>query len=348
MLVHAIAPKRFFSQTPNDIIRHPRLNGTAVRLLQWALSLPEGARETIQSIGEKMPEGRVAVRRARAQLETEGFLHTRRRQNPETGRWTTQVLVSNVALTTAAEIEAAFAPAAPAVPAAPPGGRMPTVGEPAVQAVGASPKGENTEENTSHPESHREPPPLVGRAAKLLQGLGHREAKLRLGLADAARLAPLAARWFAHGASELELRMALTSGLPPAVHSPAGLLAHRLRDKLPAPRTAVDPAAPARPLPECAHCGNPLPPAQTTGICTHCTGSAPTPAPPVRGPALARAAYTRARSSLTTERLGAGVAPPGGFGEVPTATAGDPLSPAYGRSPLAPWHSARADPGAAW
>ncbi|MDX6346201.1 MAG: hypothetical protein QOF84_991, partial [Streptomyces sp.] len=68
MLRHAIAPTRFFSQTPNDIIRHPRLNGTAVRLLQWALSLPDGARETIQSLGHKMPEGRAALRTARQQL----------------------------------------------------------------------------------------------------------------------------------------------------------------------------------------------------------------------------------------------------------------------------------------
>jgi hypothetical protein len=37
MLQHAIAPTRFFSQTPNDIIRHPRLNSLAVRLLQCAL-----------------------------------------------------------------------------------------------------------------------------------------------------------------------------------------------------------------------------------------------------------------------------------------------------------------------
>src|SRR5690348_1575486 len=98
MICHAIPPTRFFSQTPNDLIRHPRLNGTAVRLLQWALSLPEGSRETLQSIGEKMPEGRIALRRARQQLEAEGYVHTRRAQSPETGRWTTRVLVSNVPL----------------------------------------------------------------------------------------------------------------------------------------------------------------------------------------------------------------------------------------------------------
>ncbi|MFE2426702.1 hypothetical protein ACFXJ5_08100 [Streptomyces sp. NPDC059373] len=316
MLRHVTAPTRFFSQTPNDIIRHPRLNGTAVRLLQWALSLPDGARETIQSLGQKMPEGRAALRTARQQLEAEGFVHTRRSQDPVTGKWSTQVLVSNVSLTTPAEVDAAFAA---------PGGGNPTVGQPAVRALGASPKGDNTKENnTSHPGTssalrpeepaeparpdwavrgayvvariRRKPPePLLARAASLLHSLGRREAKLALGVAEAARLAPLAAQWFANGASELELRTALASGLPPAVHSPAGFLTRRLRDKLPAPRPARDPAAPA--LPECTACGDPLPPDQATGLCTPCTGAAPAPPPPpgLPGPALARAAIVRRR-----------------------------------------------------
>ncbi|MDX3075986.1 hypothetical protein [Streptomyces sp. MI02-7b] len=266
MMRHAIPPTRFFSQTPNDLIRHPRLNGTAVRLLQWALSLPGDSRETLQSIGEKMPEGRIALRRARQQLEAEGFVHTRRSQCPRTGRWTTRVLVSNVALRTAEEIEAAFAP---------PGDRMPTVGAPAGRAVGTSPKGKNTDEvNTPHPAA-----PLVARAAAVLHRVGRMEARLALGVAEAAGLAPLAARWLANGASELELRTAVTAGLPTAVHSPAGFIARRLRDKLPAPRTCADPAAPAAPLPECPGCGDPLPRGQATGVCTPCTGAVPLPVP---------------------------------------------------------------------
>ncbi|MFJ4849421.1 hypothetical protein [Streptomyces sp. NPDC088733] len=266
MLRHAIPPTRFFSQTPNDLIRHPRLNGTAVRLLQWALSLPDGSRETLQTIGEKMPEGRIALRRARQQLEAEGYVHTRRNQCPHTGRWTTRVLVSNVALLAPEEIEAAFAP---------PGDRMPTVGAPAERAVGASPREKNTEEvNTPHPDA-----PLVARAAAVLHRVGRTEARLALGIAEAAKLAPLAARWLANGASELELRTAVSAGLPSAVHSPAGFIARRLRDKLPAPRTRLDPAAPAEPLPECAGCGDPLPRGQATGVCAPCTGAVPAPGP---------------------------------------------------------------------
>lgn len=290
MMRHAIPPTRFFSQTPNDLIRHPRLNGTAVRLLQWALSLPEESRETLQTIGEKMPEGRIALRRARQQLEAEGYVHTRRSQCPRTGRWTTQVLVSNVALRTPEEIEAAFAP---------PGDRMPTVGAPAVRAVGTSPKGKNTkEENTPHPAA-----PLVARAAAVLHRVGRMEARLALGVAEAAKLAPLAARWLANGASELELRTAVTAGLPAAVHSPAGFIARRLRDKLPPPRTGADPAAPAAPLPECAGCGDPLPRGQATGVCAPCTGAVPVPvAVAVPVPAPGPCGAERVRAALAVAR----------------------------------------------
>jgi hypothetical protein len=203
------------------------------------------------------------------------------------------VLVSNVPLRTPAEIDAAFMA---------PGDRFRTVGERTGQAVGESPQeGNREEQNTSHPAEPDEPDepatPLLARAARLLHGLGHREAKLRLGVAEAAKLAPLAERWLTNGASELELRTALVSGLPPAVHSPVGFLTRRLTDKLPAPRRVTDPAAPAPALPECAQCGDPLLPGQPAGLCTPCTGAVPPasePAPAgLSGAALARAGIVR-------------------------------------------------------
>src|SRR5207248_2223078 len=156
-------------------------------------------------IGEKLMEGRTTVRRARAQLEAEGYVHTRRSQDPETGRWRTRVLVSNVPLKEAAEIEAAFGEGPP------PSDRKPTVGEPAERAVGASTEVEKTEGNTPHPA----PTGDRSRAAALLSRLGDREPRLRLGVAEAARLAPVAAEWLTRGATEEDLRLALTSGLPP-------------------------------------------------------------------------------------------------------------------------------------
>ncbi|WKX71604.1 hypothetical protein [Streptomyces sp. XD-27] len=311
MLKHAIPPTRFYSQTPNELIRHPRLTGVAVRLLQWALSLPDGSRETLQSIGEKMPEGRITVRKARRQLEDEGFVHTRRLQCPDSGRWTTHVLVSNVPLLNAEEINAAFgplsAPGAPGVPGtpgtpdAPPKGRIPTVGAAAGQAVGGYPKGLNTEENTPN-----RPPAsdaLTARASALLARLGDRDARLRLGTADATRLAPLAARWLedaagtmepgtgtgtgtsgtagqadapspgprdAQEAAEAALFRILTGDLPLAVRAPAALLAYRLRNSPPTPVPQA--RKPVEPLAECAECRDPLPRGQRTGICGRCAG----------------------------------------------------------------------------
>lgn len=283
MLKHAIPPARFFSQTPNEIIRHPRLNGTAVRLLQWALSLPEGSRETVQSIGEKMPEGRLAVRKARRQLEEEGYLHTRRSQHPETGQWSTQVLVSNVALTTPEEIATAFGPS----------DQDPPVGAGADQAVGAYPLGENTEENT--PNQPAPPSELERGAANFLARLGDRTPALRLGAGEIERLAPLATRWLASGATEADLHQALTADLPHSVRSPAALVSYRLEARTPttttAPRTRVETLA------ECGECRDPLPRGVRTGICRRCAGlgpapaSTPTPAPVLlNGIALVRAA----------------------------------------------------------
>lgn len=294
MLKHAIPPARFFSQTPNEIIRHPRLNGTAVRLLQWALSLPEGSRETVQSLGEKMPEGRLAVRKARRQLEEEGYLHTRRSQHPETGQWSTQVLVSNVALTTPEEIAAAFGVVRPSADPSDPGDpsdQDPPVGAGADQAVGAYPLGENTEENTPN-----QPVPsgeLETGAANFLARLGDRTPALRLGAGEIERLVPLAARWLASGATEADLRQALTADLPHPVHSPAALVAHRLKARTPAitaPRKRVETLA------ECAECRDPLPRGVHTGICRRCAGLVPVPAEstPVslNGIALVRAALS--------------------------------------------------------
>ncbi|MFI5884211.1 hypothetical protein [Streptomyces sp. NPDC051554] len=293
MLQHAIPPARFFSQTPNEIIRHPRLNGTAVRLLQWALSLQEGSRETVQSIGEKMPEGRLAVRKARRQLEEEGYLHTRRSQHPETGQWSTQVLVSNVALTTPEEIAAAFGTVRPSPDASDPSDQDPPVGAGADQAVGAYPLGENTKENT--PNQPVPPSELERGAANFLARLGDRTPALRLGAGEIERLVPLVARWQARGATEADLYQAFTADLPHPVRSPAALVSYRLEARTP---TITAPRKPVETLAECGECRDPLPRGVRTGICRSCAGLGPAssaPAPTsvsLNGIALVRAALS--------------------------------------------------------
>ncbi|MEV5610998.1 hypothetical protein [Streptomyces sp. NPDC052225] len=275
MLKHAIPPARFFSQIPNEIIRHPRLNGTAVRLLSWALSLPEGSRETVQSLGEKMPEGRIAVRKARRQLEEEGYLHTRRTQDPETGQWTTQVLVSNVPLTSPEEIADAFGP----------GDRNPAAGDATGQAVGSYPLGETPEDNTPDPAPVEPDAAERAAAADFLVRLGDRAPELRLAARDIEHLAPLAVRWLAAGVTEADLRQVLTADLPRPVRAPAALVRYRLENRTPAPSRRVQAV---RSLGECAECRDPLPRGAGRGICRRCAGlessktSVPAPARTMR------------------------------------------------------------------
>jgi hypothetical protein len=113
MLRHAIAPARFFTQVPNDIIRHPRLSSDAVRLLTWQLSLPEGADEALSRTAARAGIGKCAFLRAKGELKAEGYLHEWREQGVR-GLWSTVQLVSNVPLT-GEEAAAVRAPASAAV-----------------------------------------------------------------------------------------------------------------------------------------------------------------------------------------------------------------------------------------
>ncbi|MGW7594840.1 MarR family transcriptional regulator, partial [Streptomyces rubiginosohelvolus] len=76
--------------------------------------------------------------------------------------------------------------------------------------------------------------PVAPSAAYLaLAGLGRRDPRLALSAADCAALEPLAAAWFARGASAEHLASALTAGLPEPVTHPLGLVRRRLTDKMP-------------------------------------------------------------------------------------------------------------------
>ncbi|MBW1601706.1 hypothetical protein JJV70_06180 [Streptomyces sp. JJ66] len=135
-------------------------------------------------------------------------------------------------------------------------------------------------------------------AVTLLLSLSRAEPRLSLGTAEAVQLAPLVTQWRANGARDDTLRCALTSGLPTHVHSALGLLANRLRRKMPE-RPA--PPRPARRLHECASCCAPLP---EPGRCRPCRTGEPTE-PPVSEAqrALAQRGAARARAALRTPNL---------------------------------------------
>ncbi|MEW2575393.1 hypothetical protein [Streptomyces syringium] len=241
---------------PNEIIRHPRLSSDAVRLLTWALSLPDEALEPLSKTAQRAAIGKSAFTRAKRELVAEGFLHEWRRQ-ADGGRWVTEQMISNVPLKSA-EAEAAR-DGRPSV-------QSPATGEPNRRAVGRSLK--KTEKKTYNPPTPapapadepeatadeapaatgREgesssittpspvgtvPQPLVERGGLALAAVAHDEPRLRLSGRDVATLAPVAGEWFQRGGGMPDLREALASGLPDVVHSPAALVRNRLMRKMP-------------------------------------------------------------------------------------------------------------------
>jgi hypothetical protein len=286
MRVHRTQHDRDFTVMPNTILRHKKLSLTARGLLGHLLSLPDGAKMTVEKICAEVEEGRERVRKAMAQLETLGYVRRVRRQL-EGGLWSTVLHVSDVPM-----VEL-------------PNDRFPTVGEPKPRAVGGSPVGGKTLEKELPPTpvaekaAERSSKPQGGegdslqrekmqskqldRALSLLRRLGLSEARLEVSAAHAMEIAPLVVEWFARGLTDLEVRNALVAGLPEQVKSPRALLRHRLVAMLPEQRYAGFGGPSAAPAPvkraECAECGRPLPKGAPAGFCRDCKTAEPaTPA----------------------------------------------------------------------
>ncbi|MEV5415140.1 hypothetical protein [Streptomyces albogriseolus] len=311
MRIHRTQHTSNFTVLPNSIVRHPRLSLAARGLLGHLLSLPDGARETVQSIAEKVSEGRIAVRKAMAQLEAEGYVRRVRHQDPETGTWSTEVTVSDAPMTGESPTDKKL-----------------TAGPAKSRFLGRSPYGSKTQEKNPSPtpaqasdsddqaaeggrgeasqqQNQEDASPEVGRAAAVLGRLGAVEPKLSLGAAEVLNLAPLAAEWLRRGVSELELRNTLVAGLPATVLAPARFIANRLERKMPAPRRVADPAAPAVALrAECGDCGRPLPLGQSQGICGQCSGVERAPEDP--RPSVGTAAEAASLIDQIRQRRAAG------------------------------------------
>ncbi|MGW0464002.1 hypothetical protein ACWDX6_01845 [Streptomyces sp. NPDC003027] len=324
MLRHAIAPAARFTQIPNEILRHPRLNADAVRLLSWQLSLPDGVDEPLSKTAERASIGKISFLRAKGQLKAEGYVHEWREQG-ERGLWRTRQLVSNVPLSPA---EAALVRApghvpapgpaplpprtslpAPAplpaptslpapVTAVPPAAGLPAAGGPSVRSVGRHPD-KTSGGNTSNP-----PPSAPPEAQRAVDDLASLDPRLRVPRAMLPELAGLAARWLEAGHSIESLRSGIARCLPARgepVHRPGGLVRYILRD-VPPPRLDPPPAAPplsaVASMRECAADRHVQPmlfrPVGDETLCAACrqdqaAGSAP-PSPAPFGAALARTA----------------------------------------------------------
>ncbi|WP_329282347.1 hypothetical protein [Streptomyces sp. NBC_00691] len=173
-----IAPSRAFSQFSHEIIRHPRLDSHAARLLTWQLSLPAHARETLSETAKRARIGATSFISAKRQLKAEGYVHERRVQVGG-GLWVTQQLVSSTPLRPeeAAKIFArtpAHSGVERVYSQVAPGTRGPAVGHPATPSTDGHPE-KDRRENTSDlpPEADSEPePPGDGSGAGDAAGAG--------------------------------------------------------------------------------------------------------------------------------------------------------------------------------
>ncbi|MCH0539812.1 hypothetical protein I3F58_09590 [Streptomyces sp. MUM 203J] len=271
MQIHRTRCTRDFTTFPNELLRDPNLSFTALGVIVYLLSLPEEARRDIRKLANRRDEGRIRVGKALRQLEGEGYLRRDPYQDSRTGYWKTDYEVYDTPSEPAASVRREAAAPAP-VRAVPSPLRNLAAGDPEAGPSGALPPEERTE--LQEPPSPPDPAPPAprpatlpsGRAAALLAGLGRRERRLALGAAETTRLGSLVEEWFAVGATESDIRDALTSGLPQQIHSPAALLADRLTRKKPAPPPPAPEARP--PHPECEHCRAPVPPGASCRACT--------------------------------------------------------------------------------
>lgn len=315
MIRHAIPPARFFSQVPNEIVRHPRLSSDAVRLLTWQLSLPDDADESLSKTAGRAGIKKVGFLRAKHQLKDEGYLHEWREQ-VEGGRWRTRQLVSNVPLSAP---EAALVRDGGTSPA--PGGRIPTAGEPTRRAVGRHPH-QHPSGNTSNRPPHGEategteespgaPSDVAAspEAARVVADLHLLDPRLRVPRGMLRQLAALAGQWLALGHTADSVRAEIKHALPAdgrRVTHPGGLVRYVLRDAPQPPPPRPTPLV-AR-LRECASPAHTQPllflPVGDEATCADCTGPAQQTAP-ATAPETGTA--TGAESAREALRLSAGI-----------------------------------------
>ncbi|MFJ2057727.1 hypothetical protein ACIOMM_17490 [Streptomyces sp. NPDC087908] len=247
---HFNAPSRAFSQFSHELIRHPRLNSDAVRLLTWQLSLPGSAREPLSATAQRARIGGCAFTRAKRQLKEEGFVHERRVQGPG-GRWATQQLVSSTPLTSAQAVKILAGVPLPACvdavsPQVAPSPRKPAVGQPTTPPTGGHPEKDLSEDTSHLPAATSEDERSLDDARALIGVLHLLSPALRHippGMRD--ELARLAARWLDAGHTPADVHAHILRGLPGAgtpVHRPGGLVRHLLRHV--PPRALPDPPAP--------------------------------------------------------------------------------------------------------
>ncbi|MFE7186270.1 helix-turn-helix domain-containing protein [Streptomyces erythrochromogenes] len=269
--------RRGYVKIGNHLAQHRRLSLAAIGLATHIQSLPTGSKVTIKALAERFPEGEVRIATALRELERYGYL-ARFQERLPTGRVVTcTISYNNPPAMAEASRERRDPPRRPDPKPAPQPQPDP------------DPEPEPRPDPEPAPSAEPVTPEAESEARELLARLRLRDPRLTLSERETVRLAPAAAEWLERGLTPSAVTAALTRSLPTvAIHAPAALLAHRLRDmlppRLPDPRTP-GPAGPDRtvhPLRTCDGCERAFR-SPTPGHCHNC---AP---PPTAGTATAAA-----------------------------------------------------------
>ncbi|MEB8344030.1 hypothetical protein [Streptomyces endophyticus] len=228
MRIHRTTPTRAFTVFANSLLRDRSISWCAAGVLMYLVSLPDGARATVRSLAEQRKEGRMRIAAALRELEESRYLRRVVRKDRETGQLSTMYEVFDTPYeneTPSGEPEKVRNRASGVSPARP---------------SGSLPSGERTgvQVPPSRPAEPEVAAVAVGPAARLLAELGRVEPRLVLGAAEAVRLAPLVEEWWEAGASNGQIRAALTQGLPRRMYSAAAIVEDRLIRKRPVAASA--------------------------------------------------------------------------------------------------------------
>ncbi|MGW1881176.1 helix-turn-helix domain-containing protein [Streptomyces sp. NPDC001970] len=222
----------------NHLAQHRELSLVAIGLAVHIQSLKAGAEVTIKCFAARFPESEARIADAMRELEAAGYL-ARPCERLANGRLVTRVVSYN-------------RPGASPAPHPP---------EPMPER---EPKPKPASEPEPEPAPRGAPPPLPApqsddparraTATALLTDLRRDHPRLLLAEQDVRRLAPAVEAWLDRDTTPDAVRRALTANLPPDLHHPAGLLAHRLTALLPPPLPSTPPTARPDPLQTCDRC----------------------------------------------------------------------------------------------
>ncbi len=336
MQIHRIRHTRGFTVLPNKILQDRRLSYTARGLLADLLSRPDGWSEDSRRMADSSPQGRIAVAKALRELAAFGYYRVIKNRRAD-GTFVSEAHVHDTPRT------------------ATPAPRIPGPGRPTVGVAGANPvkdvgKTPSLPAQRSHADATRGthavrrwdmpatgPTPVssaeagatapdgpvsgVSGAVAVLYRVIAPESRLRLGVPEAAALAPLVEAWLERGYGHSDLADALLGGLPERVHSVQALLRDRLTRKLPPPR---EPAVAVKPrwTHECATCARPT---ADPGICRACAGLDACPDNTERAQTAVRG-IAQVRAALLRHLPG----PPTAAGTDSRAGTGPPVTPMGG------------------